>query len=214
MWSPGDRAVPVAFVGRGDERPRDQVLAASTGAARRVAWLHQVHGTACIEAREGLSGEADALTTRRRDLALVISTADCVPLVLLGSARVTAVHAGWRGLVGGVVYRALDSFSREPDLPRAWIGPAIGACCYEVGTEVAERVAASSSDPAVLHRVAAGRRPHVDLRRAVASQLRDSGVQAIETTDCCTRCEHSLHSYRRDGASAGRNLAFAWLPAS
>jgi YfiH family protein len=208
VWSPTEGVV---FVGRGMDLPRRLVLAATTGVERQVAWVRQVHGARCVEARAGCRGDADALTTLRRDLALAISTADCVPVALVSSSRVAVVHAGWRGIVAGIVPRAADSFAGgEP--PRAWIGPAIGGCCYEVGTEVSRLVVAAAGDPEVLRRADGERRPHLDLARAVESQLRTAGIRDVCSASACTQCDPKWHSYRRDGSAAGRNLTFAWLP--
>jgi hypothetical protein len=143
-------------------------------------------------------------------LALAIATADCVPVALHDpeGRSLAAVHAGWRGIVAGVAARAVAAL----DAPRliAWIGPAIGPCCYEVGEEVAEAVA-SASDSTVV-RSAAGPRPFLDLQRAVAIQLRDAGIAEVQTFDLCTRCHpERLWSYRRDGRAAGRNYLLAWL---
>ena len=92
----------------------------------------------------------------------------------------------------------------------AWIGPAIGACCYEVGSDVAEAVAAASEPGVVIERP--GTRPHLDLQRAIAAQLESAGVSQLRATlERCTHChQQELWSYRRDGRRAGRNLTFAW----
>jgi purine-nucleoside/S-methyl-5'-thioadenosine phosphorylase / adenosine deaminase len=209
VWTPTEG---VSFVGRGEDLPRHRVLEATTGVRRPVAWARQVHGALCAEARTGCGGRADALTTTRRDLVLAISTADCVPVALATSTRVTMVHAGWRGIVAGIVPRAVESFSEDPERPRAWIGPAIGACCYEVGSEVAKEVLSACGDPEALCRADGRSLPSLDLRRAVESQLRISSVRDVSSIGTCTRCDRRLHSYRRDGREAGRNLAFAWLP--
>jgi copper oxidase (laccase) domain-containing protein len=95
----------------------------------------------------------------------------------------------------------------------AWIGPAIGSCCYETGPDVADQVAAAS-DPAIVTPGPAGR-PHLDLQQAVRRQLEAAGVRQIQVLPLCTRCEAArLHSYRRDGKAAGRNHAFIYRLAS
>lgn len=209
VWSEIDDVCGVAFVGRGAERPRRETLALVCGVDRPVAWLRQVHGSAVLESGPGCGGQGDALTTARRDLALAISTADCVPVVLATPGRVAAVHAGWRGIVAGVVARAVDSFAGSATPTRGWIGPAIGPCCYEVGDEVAAEVAGASGDSGVIVRPTGGAKPHLDLGRAVRSQLLSLGISQITRIERCTRCAPELHSYRRDG-STGRNLTFAW----
>ncbi len=211
VWRPDGRAAGVVFVGRGEIRHRQEILRLVTGIERPVAWLRQVHGADSLEARVGCCGEADALTTDRRDLALAVSTADCVPIVLVGAGRIGVVHAGWRGIVAGVVARAVAELVDGAGSPTAWIGPAIGPCCYEVGPEVADRVAAASHGADVVNRAPLADDPHLDLVAGVERQLRHAGVDRIEVVKACTRCQSELYSFRRDGPAAGRNLAFAWL---
>ena len=89
----------------------------------------------------GPAGEADALFTAEPGLPLVVATADCAPIVLEGPDVVAVVHAGWRGAVAGVVPAALEAIAEAGHvIERAAIGPTIGACCYEVGPEVADRL--------------------------------------------------------------------------
>jgi YfiH family protein len=176
----------------------------------RAAWLRQVHSARVVEAVPGACGAADALVTRERGLALAVATADCVPLLLGARDAVAAVHAGWRGIVAGVVAAAVDRLAADPRRLTAWIGPAIGACCYEVGPDVAEQVAAASRGEIVSPGPAG--RPHLDLVAAVAAQLDAAGVTEVRTLRACTRCARQrLWSYRRDGPGAGRNWAFVWM---
>ncbi len=173
-----------------------------------ISRLVQVHSDQVVEATPGVAGEGDALVSTASELALAVATADCVPLLLAGPDAIAAVHAGWRGLVAGVIDRTLDRLPNPHHL-RAWIGPAIGACCYEVSSQVAERVAAAST-PEI---VTPGRRdrPHIDLRRAATDQLAARGVETVRQIDLCTRCHaDQLWSYRRDGSRAGRNWAVIW----
>ena len=135
-----------------------------------------------------------------------------------------AVHAGWRGIVAGVVPRALDALAERgvpPTAVAAWIGPSIGACCYEVSEEVAVRVASVSGPECVVPRPAGGPHsggsdgsglPHLDLVAAVRHQLTVAGVPSPRVVLRCTRCDaETLWSYRREGKAAGRNHAFVWL---
>jgi len=165
----------------------------------RLALTRQVHGVELMQATTGaggILGEADGLVTDRRGVALGILSADCAAVALAGTRGVALVHAGWRGLAGGIIERGVRAV--EPVLA-AWVGPAIGACCYEVGDEVVEAwnrrglpVADSS---------------HVDPRRAAVAELRTAGVTAIASIDECTSCGESFFSYRRDGVT-GRHGAF------
>ncbi len=171
--------------------------------------MRQVHGATVLAGRAGACGEGDALVTSEPGLALVVVTADCVPILIAADHRVAAIHAGWRGLVGGVIPAAVARFE-EPGRATAWIGPAIGPCCYEVGEEVALPVVERSS-PAVRSQGPRGR-PHLDLALAAEIALGRSGVGEIRRINVCTACHPStLESYRREGSAAGRNLSLVWL---
>jgi YfiH family protein len=153
-----------------------------------------------------------------------VRTADCVPLLLADRAgrAVGAVHAGWRGVAAGIAIRAAESLRAigvaTGDLVAA-LGPGIGPCCYEVDDEVLDAVARAagvaptriSDAPA---RPGGGRR--LDLHAALASQLAGAGVPltAVHRAPWCTACADGLfHSYRRDGARSGRQMAcIGWGP--
>jgi hypothetical protein len=175
----------------------------------------QVHGRRAVTVEERPAegetvdaGSCDALVTRLPGIGLVVQTADCVPVLLAASGAVGAVHAGWRGAAANVVgaaVQALFAISEDPGSARAWLGPAIGACCYEVGGDVASRFAgefARSSDDG---------RFRLDLPAVVRSQLEAAGVAPgnIAVSASCTRCGGArFASYRRDREKAGRMIAF------
>ncbi len=210
VWTADWGAVRPAFVGRGPSANRGAALAAASPdhPLPALAWPRQVHSARVLEAQPGECGEGDAVVTEERGLALAVATADCVPVLIAGERRLAAVHAGWRGLAAEVVARAVEALGEPATALRAAIGPAIGPCCYEVGEDVAGAVAAVS-DPAVVL-PGRGARPHLDLQAAARHQLARLGVRA-DIVARCTRCHpQELWSYRRDGAAAGRNLAFLW----
>lgn len=157
--------------------------------------VKQVHGTSI--ARAG-GCDADGVLLDDPTKATRIVTADCVPVLLatLDGRRVAAVHAGWRGLVAGILERAAEQLD-APFL--AAIGPAISAAHFEVGPEVAEQF-----DPAhVTARPDAN--PHVDLPAAAAARLHAAGAHAIDTTDRCTyRDAKDFYSHRRDVTHQGQ----------
>ena len=147
VWRAAMATVEVRFVGRGGPPERDVRLRRVEGGDRdrRVAWLDQRHSAVCVEATAGRCGEGDALWTVEPELALCVATADCVPVALAGARGVAVAHAGWRGIVAGVVGEAAGAIDAGSTGSRAWIGPAIGVCCYEVGDDVAARVEAAST---------------------------------------------------------------------
>lgn len=209
LWEARGAGVRVLFAGAGPAAGREEVLARVAGRALPLAWAKQVHSATVLPAAAGSCGEGDALVSGDPGLALAVATADCVPVLLAGPAGVAAVHAGWRGLAAGVLPAAVRAATPAPDRWTAWIGPAIGACCYEVGDDVAERVAAASS-PEIVTQGPAGR-PHLDLSAAARRQLAAAGVGTIHLLLHCTRCDaERLASFRRDGKAAGRNYAFVW----
>lgn len=209
VWRDRLGPVEVLFAGRGPGGEREEVLRRIEPAAPPVAWAKQVHSATALPAHPGRCGEGDALFTREPGLALSVATADCVPVLLAGPEGMAAVHAGWRGIAGGVVPATIEAAVERPEEWTAWIGPAIGPCCYEVGSDVAFRIVeASRPGVAVPGR---GERPHLDLQAAVRHQLEAAGIGEVIAVSHCTRCEEErLWSYRREGRAAGRNLAFIW----
>lgn len=178
-------------------RHGDDVAIANTLNLADREWVRvrQVHGHAVHlpgTQPSAYTCDADAVVLQRPDQVTRILTADCVPILLAAAdgSAVAAVHAGWRGLLSGVVAEAVDALGKRFI---AAIGPCISVNRFEVGQEVAERF-----DPRFVRRDL-GRRPHVDLRAAVHARLHDLGAQAIDTTDRCTaEHEDDFYSYRRD----------------
>lgn len=200
VWSDRKGDVEVRFTGRGPAGERDEILARVEREAPPVAWAKQIHSATVLPAHPGHCGEGDALFGDAPDLALSVVTADCVPVLLAGPRGLAAVHAGWRGLVSGVIPAALEKLGGADT---AWIGPTIGPCCYEVGEEVAEQF----PEEAVLPGPAG--KPHLDLVAAARLQLKDVGD--VRSVGICTRCAADrLYSYRREGKGVGRNVAFIW----
>ncbi|MBV9947686.1 MAG: polyphenol oxidase family protein [Myxococcales bacterium] len=201
-----------------------------------IVQVRQVHGgRVALAGALGPADEADAIVARRPArsaeaaatvgptaaaggaIAVGVRVADCVP-VLLADAQTgdaAAVHAGWRGVVAGVVPAAVRAMGGGGALLAA-VGPCIGACCFEVGREVAEQIVAAcrstganlGAGASIMVRTAE-LKAHVDLRAAVRSQLRAAGVDdgRIEDVPGCTKHETHFHSYRRDGPASGRMLA-------
>jgi len=132
-------------------------------------------------------------------------------VLLAGKESLAAVHAGWRGLVAGVIPATLETLSEEAETFTAWIGPAIGACCYEVGEEVAQQVVEASDLTVRKEGGKASGKPHLDLQQAAEVQLRKLGLTEVRRVAACTRCEdEALFSYRREGPGEGRNRALIW----
>jgi YfiH family protein len=201
----------VLFVGKGPVTERQEAFRklVSEPSTLQLSWPRQIHSSVLLEAeREGCCGDGDAIHTDKSGVALSVVTADCLPIVVAGPSHLTTIHAGWRGLAGHLIEKTLDELNEEPGKVCAWIGPAIGPCCYEVGPDVANQVVAASSPEVELSRHP---RPYLDLTKAAAVQLTRAGVRNLRTVPVCTRCSPKwLWSYRRDGDRAGRNWTFAW----
>jgi polyphenol oxidase len=193
-------------------RENQRRLAAAVGYDAALLYqAKQVHGRALLvtggDPVAMLEQEADALVAERSGDAVAVRVADCVPVLLAdpGSGNVAAVHAGWRGVVAGVVAVAKERLGGAGLL--AAIGPCIGPCCFEVGADVGAEIAAATSEDAIARRDEATGKVFVDLRRAVRAQLRALGLadEAIEDVGGCTRCDAKhYYSYRRDGDASGR----------
>lgn len=186
-------------VERVDENRR--LACAEIGAdAERLSLNYQVHSAAVHRARPGARGElGDGLWTDEPDLPVLAMSADCLPLAIArtnGAAPAVAVlHAGWRGLLAGVVEAGVAALGGGP--LAAAVGPAIGPCCYEVRGDVAEPFRARFGHDIV-------RDGTLDLWRAAEIALTEAGVAQIERTDLCTSCHPELFfSHRRDGKPRG-----------
>ncbi len=178
----------------------------------------------------------DALITDQTSLLLSVQTADCVPILLVDPKKraVAAVHAGWRGTLQRIVLKAIGKmqmqFGTKPADLLAALGPSIGGCCYEVGTEVATQFTSQFANAADwfdelrtgdepnplqwLGMMPPGHQPPksvlLDLRKANRAQLIDAEVRSenIFVSDLCTACRRDLFfSYRKEGAMTGRLLS-------
>ncbi len=188
----------------------------------------QVHGTRVVRVRDAAIettdlGEADAVVATRAGAAVGVVTADCVPLLLASAdgRAVAAVHAGWRGLAAGVIEAAVASLAREAALAslarevdatslHAAVGPCIGPCCYEVDAPVLEAMGTRLDAPHCRPRESRPGHAQLDLAALAQAALHAAGVapHCVERLpDACTSCgTERFHSYRRDGAAAGRML--------
>lgn len=175
-------------------------------------WLRQVHGTTvAVEPGED-EPEADASTTSRPGTVLAILTADCLPMVIAAKdgSEVSVAHAGWRGLVAGVLEATVAAMRTPPSRLVAWLGPAAGPDAYEVGAEVFDAFALC--DPRAAAAFASTRPGHwnVDLYALAEQRLADVGVSDVHGGGLCTISDPlRFFSHRRDQAT-GRMATLAW----
>ena len=193
----------------------------------RVVSLNQVHGREVVTVRRNVAADvlasmqqdrpqADALVSDAPDVALVVRAADCVPL-LIGdqvTGAVAAVHAGWRGTAARIAVAAVDALARDfgsrPESLVVAIGPAIGSCCYEVGSDLVDAFAAAGHERYLIDRwfmTPRGRKMRLDVVGANRDQLILAGVgeQNIHACGLCTAMHLDvLTSYRAEKDKAGR----------
>jgi YfiH family protein len=161
------------------------------------------------------AGEAaDALVSACRDAPLAVFTADCAPVALAGAdgadGVVGLVHAGWRGLVAGVLERAVDRMrALGATSVVAALGPCIRAGCYEFGPSELDTVAKALGDD--VRATTAWGTPALDLPAAVDAALGSVGVPMIVDCGACTACSTAWFSYRARAEDA-RQATVVWLP--
>jgi YfiH family protein len=177
-------------------------------------WLSQVHGRTVVR-REDLGGgtpEADAVVCETPDLPCAVLTADCLPVLFSDprGTRVAAAHAGWRGLVAGVLEATVDALETDPGELLAWMGPGISGRHYEVGEDLREAVLDGCPDTGAAFSVRDGRL-HADLYAVARRLLERAGVERIYGGTYCTfEDRERFYSHRRDGVT-GRMATVIWL---
>lgn len=187
---------------RGDSHARSDACA-TLGIPRAWAVVSQMHGSTILPATEpGNLGAADGIITQTQMLPIAVATADCIPVVIIGTSSRVIVHAGWRGVAAGVVRNAVRAMHDLDDRVRGGvIGPHIGPCCYEVGSDVVDAIGGYDADTTWGSQ-------SVDLGAAIREQL--GGVE-VEDEEMCTMHDSRFHSYRQD-ATSQRQMAVAWIP--
>jgi hypothetical protein len=209
----GDAAATVA-----ENRRR---LAAAAGLPAEPVWLKQVHGIEVADldaaANVGVAargvGPADAAFTRRRGRVCAILTADCLPILLAADSGdlVAAVHAGWRGLAGGVIEATVRALGVPAGRLMAWLGPAIGPTHFEVGGEVREALLKADLGGEAAFVPNARGRFMADLGKLARRRLAAAGVTRVYGGGQCTYADGERYfSYRRDGET-GRQATLIWL---
>lgn len=182
--------------------------------------VKQIHSALVSLHPEKMIPESDALVTATPGACVAVRTADCVPILVVDpvAGACAAIHAGWRGLVGGVIENTLGlmkkSFGSGPENMMAAIGPALCQNCFEIGPEVSQEFKKRFGKHAALR---AGRedKSHADLKAQCAHVLKGQGIPPgnIDNMNYCTRCHPDLfYSYRR-GDKEGRQVAFVGLMA-
>lgn len=190
-------------------------LRAALELATEPVWLRQVHGVrvASLPALPDAL-EADAAVATQAGVVCAILTADCLPVLFCDDAGsvVGAAHAGWRGLLAGVLEHTVQAMQVPPSRVLAWLGPAIGPQAFEVGAEV--RDAFVAHDPSAAAAFASSTAPEkylADLYALARLRLRAGGVGRVYGGALCTHGDRErFYSFRRDGV-CGRMASLVWL---
>ncbi|WP_299152310.1 peptidoglycan editing factor PgeF [uncultured Acinetobacter sp.] len=181
----------------------------------KITWMSQTHSTICHTINEQLPFEAlvgDGLVTQRKAHALIMMTADCLPVALVKGegTEVANLHAGWRGLAGGIIENTIASMQSRPVW--AWLGAAISQPCFEVGTEVKE--AFCSKYPELDSAFQAGQQTgkyYADLYAIARYILQQHGIITVLGGDQCSYTQADEYfSYRRE-AKTGRMATFVFM---
>jgi YfiH family protein len=182
----------------------------------------QIHGDVVLKVSSGTgkrAGVGDGLMTDLPNLLMGVMAADCVPLLFLTPGRkvAAAVHAGWRGTAAGIaagaVNRMRDEYRVEPTTLHVAMGPSIGPCCYEVGSEVAEAIGTQWGEALSGAWRPDGAKGHLDLRAVNEAQLVSVGVPRPQITKIgpCTACHvGEFFSYRKEGKTGSQLSFIGW----
>jgi polyphenol oxidase len=177
-------------------------------------WLLQTHSTTVVEAEnEALYLTADASYTREVNTVCAVLTADCLPLLICdqNASCVAAVHAGWKGLLGGIIEEALKALKTPGEDLLAWLGPAIGAGVYEVGEEVQEKFIAHDISAKASFRPLSKNKYLMDIYSLARQRLARQNITRVYGGEFCTLTQKDkFFSYRRD-RETGRMASLIWI---
>ena len=185
-------------------------------------WLEQIHSDKAVVARkDGKVRTADASFSAEKDTVCAVLTADCLPLLVCNrdGSEVAAIHAGWRGLTGGVIRETINAMASAPEDLLVWLGPAIGPQAFECGVDVLEAAFESSMSESHAEAIAKSFIPHAkkplhfvaDIYALGRAELAELGVTEIYGGDRCTVTEDvDFFSFRRDG-DTGRMASLIWF---
>ncbi len=219
----GVSAAPWAGFNLGDHVGDDPAHVAANRAAlggllpTEPCWLQQVHGIIAVDAAKMAKTTeaiiADASYSRESGAVCVVMTADCLPVLFCDRAGsvVAAAHAGWRGLLAGVLESTIAAMAVAPDELLAWFGPAIGPQAFEVGDEVRAAFVADSAQAAAAFVAQPAGKWLADIELLARQRLQAAGLTAIYGGGRCTVSDaENYFSYRRDGQT-GRMASLVWL---
>ena len=188
-----------------------QILSQSLSLPSHPIWMEQVHGRHVIKADHSTQGkQADASYTDQSNTVCAVLTADCLPVLLASKdgSQVAAIHAGWRGLCSGIIGNTIKSLGTTNVL--AWLGPAIGSACFEVGQEVVDAFVNRSDKFTTAFTPTENAKYLADIYQLATIDLALLGINRVYGGQFCTVTEkENFYSYRRDGET-GRMATLIW----
>lgn len=179
-------------------------------------WLNQVHGNTVVQADQHVGNilpNADAAWTDQPNIVCAVLTADCLPVLLCDKkgTKVAAIHAGWKGLLAGVIENTVQKMNPCDDI-FAWLGPAIGPSVFEVSDDVRDYFLQSSDRASEAFKPNAHNKWLANIYQLATQRLNDCGVDQIYGGNYCTYTESDwFYSYRRDHGMTGRMATLIWL---
>ena len=204
---------PATHVSDDNERVRQnrQIIGAMLDLPAEPIWLEQIHSNRAVKAvKTALLEQADASYTNESGIVCAVMTADCLPLLVCSTdgAQIAAIHAGWRGLLAGVITNTVVAMQQQDLL--VWLGPAIGPDCFEVGPEVREAFLEKSVTFNDAFKQQGNGKWLADIYQLARIELAALGIVNVYGGTHCTFTEHEyFYSYRRE-SQTGRMATLIW----
>lgn len=178
-------------------------------------WITQTHTSLVLEATLANKEKiADASYTQSPNAVCAVLTADCLPILICNKSGTTvaAIHAGWRGLAGGIIENTIQALHLAPEDILVWLGPAIGPGKFEVGKDVFDAFISTSPESELAFIPHHENKWFANLYDLAKIRLKNQGIVHIYGGDWCTyNQEEWFFSYRRDNGKTGRMASLIWI---
>lgn len=178
-------------------------------------WLKQMHGKEVVDLDQyPLNPSGDACFTHTHSKVCVILAADCLPILICNhqGTEIAAIHAGWRGLLTGIIEGTIKALSSPPKQLLAWLGPAIGPTVFELNTTIRVDFLNNNPQNSDCFQQRNGNRWFANIYQLAGNSLKQCGVQTIYGGERCTYTEKDyFYSHRRDNGKTGRMASLIWI---
>jgi len=194
-----------------------QKLHSELSLPREPFWLTQQHTDSVLELIQQtdlVQPIADAAFTKEAELVCVAMTADCVPILVCDTkgSQVAAIHAGWKGIAGGIIEQTIQKMGVDPSELLAWMGPAIGKNAFKVGLDFIDIFTKLNPDNKAAFVLGSDNDYYADIFYLASQCLKNAGVTKIYGGEYCTFSQPDLFfSYRREGDVSGRMASLIWI---